>query len=325
MRDANYALKRTDEDQARLDLDLDYFSLDAQLRNFPASREATRGRADTDALYRALRVRRENAAKQLEAYGPVTHRREAPPAALPIRAARLRPGISPWFGFSGTVQTGPAAEGRQWNSPGCRGTLFTHHLEETGAVFFGANISGGPVEGHPVNEGTFDPGGPQLWIHDWKYLVPFPAPAVDSTFTCTFEVRAQFAVILARPPGLLFSKIWTGLMPDMTAPQSLADAQTTFLIDGFPVQTSTGFVRGRSFVRRTCKVRAGRSPALRLITTAAVALTEEITDLILDEHQCFIVPGELPPIFDGTHSLHDTGAGRISFHYEPDPAILQQA
>jgi hypothetical protein len=325
MRNANYALNpvSVDEDQEHLQLDLEFFSIDAQLRNFQASRAATRGHADASAHYRALRLRREKAARQLEALGPVVHGDGDAMSARPIAAARLRDGIFPWFGFSGTVQCGAAMESRNWDSPGCKGKLVTHLLEDTGAIYFGANIAGGPVEGHPVNEGTYDPDSPQLWIHVWKYLVPFPAPVVDSILTYEFDADAQFAVGLVIPPGQLFAKLWTGLMPDMTAPQSLAAARTNFLIDGVPLAPDTGYVRGRKRIQQSCRVRGGKTPAVRMLATAAVALLEENTDLVLSEHENFIIPKAAAPVLEGAHQFHAPGNGLISFHYQPDPVLHQ--
>jgi hypothetical protein len=325
MRQANYALTpvRMAEEQEHLIVDLDYFSLDAQLRNFQASREATRGRADAGASYRALRLKRDKALKQLENLGPVVHGIEQPALARSIAAARLRDGLTPWFGFSGNVQCGKALESRQWDSPGCKGKLSTHHLGDSGEIYFGANLAGGPIEGYESNEGNHDPDSPQLWIHVWKYLVPFPAPMVDSILTYEFDIHAQFAVVLTIGPGQLYSRLWTGLMPDMTTPNVLADARTTFPINGVSLTPTTGYVRGTRRIRQTCRVRAGKIPAVHMLATAAVALLEPHADLVLGEHESFMIPRASAPILDGPASFLPGGNGLISFHYEPDPVLHQ--
>jgi L-threonylcarbamoyladenylate synthase len=110
-------------------------------------------------------------------------------------------------------------------------------------------------------------------------------------------------------------------MPDMTTPNVLADARTTFPINGVSLTPTTGYVRGTRRIRQTCRVRAGKIPAVHMLATAAVALLEPHADLVLGEHSSFMIPRASAPILEGPAAFHPAGNGLISFHYEPDPVL----
>lgn len=302
-------------------LEMEWMACDAQLRNFAAWRDrlVVPGQ-DADAKYREIRAHRDQLMADLRKLMPGAARPSAVPPAFPsnrgplhsrrITAARFLPDVAfPWFGYSGTVQLGQATEFRNWSSPGCKGTIFTDALEETGAIVFGANLAGGPVEGHPVNPGEYDPTKPQLWVHEWYYLIPFPAPVVDSTFTYAFNVNVQAAVLLAVGPAALYSRVWAGDTPNFTGTWVVASGATTLWpIEGFELMSSTAFVRGRAQVQRSFKVRAGQTPAVLLSVNIAAVLLEELTDVVLDELDSFIRP----------ISTTGVGDGLVHFHYEPE-------
>jgi hypothetical protein len=324
MHQSGYAMKPVGagEHQDLTQLELDYLATQTQLGNFAISRDASRGRADAEALHRLLRARREQIVRRLESLEPAGPQRVVPLSTAAIKAASIRQGLTPWFGYSGTVQCGAAEEGRHSDAAGVKGKLETASLEPNGAIFFKGELAGEPIEGHENNEGTYDPSHAQVWLRVWKYLIPFPPPPVDSIFTCSFRVEVQFRADACIPPVSLFSKVRTYGIPDFTGSQVGSNGETLWLVDGVTLPAGPARVTRDGTAHRSFKVRAGRSPAIVMHTTIALGLLEPMSDLVLNPVASYFIPAPGTIEYGGTHAFHEN-AGLISFHYEPDIVLHQ--
>jgi hypothetical protein len=139
------------------------FSLDGQLRNFGRIRDrlSAAGKDGTGASDPRLPF-------QSFDHSLLT---------LPIASAQYiaETGIF-GFGSSGFVQMAPAAEGVNTVIRGkfpSTGEISTIPGGPPGAVSFAGDLTVGPDQ---IPQDQYDPSIDYFWIHNWKYLVPFPPP-----------------------------------------------------------------------------------------------------------------------------------------------------
>ena len=202
--------------------------LDAQLRNFTPLRDRLLATGqDANATSRQIRSQRPRHGRTEETHtgsGSCPNRLPYPPhpgpvLSGPIASAKLFPGNSLWFGFAGIVQMGRASEGDDIVPPGTTGSLYGWSLSDKGAIWFGGQLQAGPVAGQPAEH---------FWIHSWVYLIPFPAPAVNSIFTYSFLVPVEVAAVSASGGVTFWSFVSVGETPDFTGQEVVVNQVVSF-------------------------------------------------------------------------------------------------
>ena len=201
--------------QGRKLLEAELFSIDMQVRNFGQVRDRLSAAGkDGDAYYRNMQARRDQVLAALKKTRtgtiqpnvddprPPLHRRGESLLARPIAPARFVSGLGFGFGTSGFVQTAPASEGVNIVAQGkypTSGEIQTIPGGYPGDVTFGGGLSVGPEDGVPPDQ--YDPTINYFWLHNWKYLIPFPPPTVSSHFTYRFETYVEADVFLLSGPA----------------------------------------------------------------------------------------------------------------------------
>jgi hypothetical protein len=277
---------------------------DAQLRNFTPLRDRLLAAGqDANATYRQIESRRDHVMAELKkltpapvaAQPPFHPPRPGPVLSVPIAPASFfPPRNSPWFGFAGSVQMGRAHEGDQIVPPGTTGFLYDWQLQDTGGIWFGGQLVGGPVDGQPKEH---------FWLHSWVYLLPFPAPVVESTFTYSFIVPIEVATVTASGGVTLWSFVSVGETPDFAGQEVVVNK-----VVGFPLVADLNApsqeVLGQSNVQRSFVVNAGHVPAVA-VALGVVAALESGAELHIQDDVSFILPGRL------------VGDGLVDFRYDP--------
>jgi hypothetical protein len=308
----------------RLLLQMELMRHHAQLQNFaPVRDHLTTSGQDADARYRQIQSRRDDIVAELKRTSPRT-RAQAPrpstlpwhrglPMSSPIAAARFDLGtIGPWFGFAGTVQMGRAQTGISVFPPGTTGVIETLALDDNGGVFFTGDIAAMPIEGRPTNPGTFVEVDQYFWLQNWSYVIPFPAPAVESTLTYSFDVLVQVATELVDRSAFGWSYVSVGETANFTGQEIVVDTGAGFPLAMVDLNPPTGLVRGRSAVQRSFGVGAGHRPAVAVIVGFAAGLERGAEAIFDDQHDCFILPG-----------TEASGQGAVDFRYDAVPVLAQ--
>ena len=181
----------------------------AWLRNFGALRDSVRlSGQDADARYRQIASRCQQLTEELAARTPasavpaVVRARATDLLSLPVAPATFDPltgAVS--FGFSGQVQLGRPQEGTVIIPEGTTGSISSLFLEDDSTVVFGGDIVSAPAVGQPKE---------YFSLHSWTYLIPFPAPRLDSTFTYSLKIGVEVAgITMFTSASMLPTTFWS--------------------------------------------------------------------------------------------------------------------
>ncbi|MGC2422561.1 MAG: hypothetical protein WA405_13030 [Candidatus Acidiferrales bacterium] len=271
---------------------------ESQLRNFTPLRDRlVAAGKDANAAYRNIQARRDTALDELK--------RISPPLVVPNPAGKVRgpgpvgltpaspinrfrlPPIGPGFGYSGTVPVGFGFDGAEVVPEGehyaALGSIYTVTLNNQGVVFDGRLI----VEPEPGAQTNDDGGLDYCWMHNWLYVIDFPAAAAKATFTYAFNVQAYSNVWLRYGDAMLYTFVsigesasYTGqqievntgvgwpFVVDLTQPYSANGSQ----YNGF---YHMGYTLGQLTVQRSLIVEAGDTPGVAVVLGVATAQSSE--------------------------------------------------
>lgn len=298
-----------------------------QLGNFTPLRDRLGASGqDANAAYRRIESRRDQALAELKKLMP-------PAASISSRARTLPPGssvlsfpVSPvifrppnWgLGYSGFVQMGRPYEGIDVIPQGkypTTGSIYSVALDEnTSAITFDGDLSVGPAS-LPANQ--YSPDLDYFWIHNWTYLVPFPAPVVLSTFTYSFDVTALADIHLLGGPVTLMCFASIGETANFTGQDVPVTTDAGWPLDADLTQPnatggnlyngSYGSLTGQVTVQRSFTVGAGETPAVAVVL-GAVSCQAMQTEVRLD----------FPSLGDSyIYPSSNSVSGRIDFNYSP--------
>jgi hypothetical protein len=284
-------------------LELRLMTHEAQLRDFDRLRDhLTAHGKDANAKYREIESRRDELGSELRRLTARRHEAlrsasehyvasEVASRQAAVSFPRIFPVTGFWPAYSGTIQMGQANEGRVWNAPGTKGTIYTAHLSETGGIHFGGDVVGAPIEGYPVNPGTYDPSGHQLFLHQWYHVVPFPPPTVDSTLTYAFDVNVQAGLALVEEPAWLYSKVYVGETANYNGQlwTVTMGGLVGWPLNGIQITSPMLYARGQVDAFRSFFVPANRQPAIVVMSTFAAVLDPR-AEVIFDHILSFLAP-----------------------------------
>jgi hypothetical protein len=312
--------------QERKLLEAELFSLDAQVRNFGRIRDRlSSGGKDVAAHYRTMQARRDEISRTLKRLqsvgvspgprgsGSPFQRPNEPLLSLPIAPARFIHDLGTFrFGTSGVVQMAPASEGVNVVAQGrypSDGTITTVPGSYPGSIWYWGILHVGP-ESIPADQ--YDPTINYFWVHNWKYLVPFPAPTVESRFTYRFDVYARTSIFFGGGEGQAMAFVSLGEAADLTIGSNV----TVNIDGGWPLIADLtqpadfynghyGFIEGSVTVQRSFMVGANHVPGIAIVVGAIGALSMQ-TELRLSfaEHSSISV---------GSQNM----TGRVAYSYEP--------
>jgi hypothetical protein len=284
---------------------------DAQLQNFTPLRDRlVASGQDANAKYREIQSERDQLwakwKKLAPARSPAPDLTDGEVLSLPIAPFRLvgpAGGFGPSFGYSGSVKMPPAQEG----------------VNEAASVPYGNSINA--REGGLLSNGSIlftgdihSSGNAGLWLHNWTYLIGFPAPVVTSVLTYSFGVGVQVSVMGGSVIGstTFLSFVALGETANYTGPE------ITVNNDGYPLVVSLHEpppLRGVLNVRRSFVVKAGEVPAIALVTGVATSLPPNSEIMFSDGSDSFICPAAT---IDPATAVGPTAErGIVNFHYQP--------
>lgn len=329
-KDANVSHRQPDIDfknlQERKLLEAELLSLDMQVRNFGRLRDRLSAVGqDGNAYYRTIQARRDQIAKKVrtEAVPPNVRdprlpfdRLDEPLLALPIAPPKFISELGVFgFGTSGFVQVAPASEGINVVAHGkfpTSGQIETVAGSFPGIVTFSGDLSVGPDE---ISPDKVDPTINYFWLHNWKYLIPFPPPTVTSILTYRFNVNALANVFFGGLEATAMSFVSLGETANLTTGNDvvvnidggwplMADlTQPTGLYNG-----RYGSIDGQVTVQRSFMVPGGHVPGVAVVVGAVGALS------MMTEVRFFF-----PGLGDSGISIgSQTQAGRVAYSYEPE-------
>jgi len=198
----------------------------------------------------------------------------------------------------------PAQEGLDIIPPGGTGSITTAFLDDKGGIYFGGDMVA-PVDSQPKE---------YFWLHSWIYLVPFPAPVVDSTFTYSFRVPVEVATVIGKGVISFCSFVSVGETPNFVGQEVVVNK-----VDSWPIVAPlTGpdvEALGQSDVQRSFVVGRGHVPAVALALGVMVAI-ESGAEVQFQDDVSFIFP------FAVVQGLPAYGV--VNFRYDPLPPVLQQ-
>jgi hypothetical protein len=308
-------------------LEAQLLSLDAQVRNFGCIRDQlTADGQDAGAYYRKIQARRDEITKALGKFevggtsslpgpdgSPFKHADE-PLLALPIAPARFIRDLGIFgFGSSGIVQMATASECLNIVAHGkypSSGEITTVPGDPPGVVHYSAWLKVGPESVPP--EG-FDPKVDYLWLHSWKYLVPFPPPPVESRLTYRFEVYATSWIEFTGDPrrqGMAMAFVSVGETGSLTVGHDVVPnigAGWPFVQDltqpGGAYNGHSGFISGWVPVQRSFIVPGKHVPAVAVVVGAIIGLS-------------MMSQARTTP-WGAHHSINVYNIGTVSYTYEP--------
>jgi hypothetical protein len=283
---------------------------DAQLKNFTPLRDRiVASGQDANAKYRELESERDRLLAEWKKLTPTDSPTRFPALpgssalSLPIAALKLVGvgGLGPWFGYSGSVHMGPAQEGENQIPAGVSGLLDTlqNGRLPNGSVLFTGDLV------------TSDRAA--IWLHNWTYLIVFPAPVVKSVLSYSFGVGVQESVIGGLGSATFLSFVSLGEVA------SVSNQGITVNNDGFPLVTNIAspIERGVLNVHRSFLVGAEDVPAVALVMGVATALSPGSEIMFSNGRDCFICPAAT---IDPTTAVGpDPERGIVNFHYQPLP------
>jgi hypothetical protein len=281
---------------------------DAQLRNFTPLRDRlVASGQDANAKYLEIQAERDQLGAQWKKIAPTASPVPFPAlpdgavSSLPIAPLRLigLGGLGPWFGYSGSVQMGPAQEGENQIPSGVSGSISTlpNGLLPNGSILFTGDV---------VTSGKA-----AIWLHNWKYLIAFPAPAVTSVITYSFGVGVQINVWSGRGSATFLSFVALGETAIYTGPDIVVNN------DGYPLVGSLGALSNRGVlnVQRSFLVGAGDFPVIALMVGVATALSPDSEICFSPDAENFICPAAT---IDPTTAVGPLAErGMVNFHYQP--------
>jgi hypothetical protein len=301
---------------------------DGQLRSFTPLRDRlVASGQDANAAYRQIEARRDLALGELKKLmPPAAHvpssvrppRPGTPVLSLPVSPVIFRPPI--WgFGYSGFVQMGRPYEGIDVIPQGkypALGSIYSVALDEnTSGITFDGDLSVGPAE---ISPSQYSAELDYFWIHNWNYLVPFPAPAVTSTFTYSFEVGAYADIFLLSGPVTLMSFVSVGEAANFTGQDVPVTTDAGWPLNADLTQPgplyngSYGSVEGQVTVTRSFTVQGGHTPAVAIVL-GAISCQAMQTEVRLD----------FPSLGDSYITpMASNVPGRINFNYTPQWEVL---
>jgi hypothetical protein len=310
---------------------------DSQLQNFSALRERlVASGQDANAKYRQIEARRDHVMAELKKLTPAPVRPATAAASvqplrpggsllsLPIAPVRFIPPIGPWFGYSGTLQMGRASEGVGVVPQGpypISGYIYTVALDDTGGITFYGDLAVGPQE---LPQNQYDPSLNYFWLQNWTYLIPFPAPVVESTFTYSFDVFVLAGIFRAGGYVTLYSFVSVGETANFVGQDVVvntdagwplvADLTQPNLANGSLFNGTYGSVQGQLEVQRSFVVAGGQVPAVALVVgvISAQSMMSEVSLAFGEDANSYISPG----------SYTKAGyPGFVNFRYDPKPLI----
>lgn len=310
--------------QERKLLEAELFSLDLRARQFGRIRDRLEAYGkDATAQYCTMLARRDEISRKLG-------RPESPPSQpihvggspfqKPDDTLLSLPITPPWFirdlgvfgfGTTGYVKMASAKEGVNVVAHGphpSEGEIEPLPDSQGGSVTYSGTLHVGPESAPPDQ---FDPTISYFWLRNWKYLVPFPPPTVESRFTYQFDVYARTAVVFGGGEAMAMAFVSLGESANL-----LAGTDVTVNIDaGWPLMADltqpashydghSGFVEGRVTVQRSFMVSKG-VPGIAIVVGAVGALS------MMSEVRLGFA--QYPYITVGSPNV----IGRISYSYEP--------
>jgi hypothetical protein len=345
--------------QERKLLQVELMGHDSQLRSFTPLRDRlVASGQDANAMYRKIEARRDQVMAELKKLTPAPVR-PAPGTgsilrpggsvlSLPIAPARFPPpNYGPWFGFSGTVQMGPAAE---WvtvvPSPGkypTSGSIYTLDLDATGGITFDGDLDVGP---DAVPPDQYDPSLQYFWLHSWINFLLFPSPVVTSLFTYSFDVEVVTDLTFFGNGShcTLNSFISVGETANLVDadPEPNTDAGWPLSVDLSQPESGNagvyngtyGRIQGQATVQRSFVVEAGQTPAVVVVfgMVSAQAMMSEVTLDLPGTASSSIIPGWFPNVvsvpgesaraFFGLPTPWARMPGLVHFNYNPLPLVV---
>jgi hypothetical protein len=302
----------------RVFLQISAMAHEARLLNFTPIRDRLLAHGqDANAHYREIEARRDRLLVEWKKLTPAMPETRLPPSPPGSGSqAFTLPNSLPWdvwpsLGQSGTVPIGRANEGLVTVAPGTKCSIQTFYLDDTGAVFFGGDIVGRPLEGWPTNPGRPSPNGHE-WVHQWYYVIPFFAPDVLSTFTYTLDVAVQAALVWVVEPAFLFTVVSVGETATFTGQDLEVDTIVGWPLAAVAVNSMSDFARGSVGIRRSFVVGANQRPAVLLVVAFAAFLPERRSEVVFDPYQTFIAPGL------------ETGVSKGLIRYSYEPLLLAE-
>jgi hypothetical protein len=302
---------------------------DRQLGNFTPLRDRlVASGQDANAAYRRIESRRDQALAELKKLMPPaapvsSPARTLPPGgsilSLPVSPVRFHPPI--WgLGYSGFVQMGRPYEGIDIIPQGqypTTGSIYSVALDEnSSAITFDGDLAVGPAS-LPANQ--YSPELNYFWIHNWTYLVTFPAPVVRSFFTYSFNVTAYADIFLLGGPVTLMCFASIGETANFTGQDVPVTTDAGWPLDADLTQPnatggnlyngSYGSLTGQVTVQRSFTVEGGQTPAVAVVL-GAISCQAMQTEVRLD----------FPSLGDSYlyPSSNSSGvSGRIDFNYSP--------
>ena len=287
---------------------------DAQLRNFTPLRDRlVASGQDANAKYREIQSERDQLWAKWKKLAPTASPVPFPAlpggavSSLPIAALRLfgPNGLDPWFGYSGSVQMGPAQEGENQIPQGAEGLISTlpNGLLSNGSILFTDYLT------------TSDEAA--IWLHNWNYLIVFPAPVVPSSFTYSFGVGVQVSLLIYYGSATFLSFIALGETANFTGQEITVNNDGYPLVANLVAPCAPTTIRGVLNVQRSFPVGAGEVPAIALTTGVATALSPYSQFIFDDVGGCFICPAA--SIDPATAEGPIAERGIVNFHYQPLP------
>jgi hypothetical protein len=291
---------------------------DAQLQNFTPLRDRlVASGQDANAKYREIQAERDQLWAKWKKLAPTPSPVPFPAlpgaavSSLPIAPLRLigPGGLGAWFGYSGSVQMGPAQVGEIQIPPGVSGSISTdpNGLLPNGSILFTADLMTSSKAA--------------IWLNTWKYLIVFPAPVVKSVFTYSFGVGVYVTLWGAIGSGTFLSFVSLGETTSYTGPD---DIDMPVNNDGYPLVASLGAasIQGVLNVQRSFFVGAGEAPAIAVVMGVATALSAGSAFAFTPNgNDCFICPAAT--IDPATAVGPPAERGVVNFHYQPLLAELQ--
>jgi hypothetical protein len=313
-------------------LEAELLSLERQLRTFDRiSDQLTAAGKEPSASYRQLQARREKVLTTLKQrrWGslPSSHVEWQLPASRldePLLARSIAPAKFDFrlglygFGTSGVVQVAPASEGVNVVATGPfphSGEIVTIPGSYPGVVEFRGVLSVGPDE---ISPSEYDPTINYFWLRNWKYLIPFPSPTVESLFTYRFDVSASVGVFFSGGEGNLMAFVSLGETPHLTTGTDVTvgiDAGWPLWVDltepGPGYNGHYGSVAGHVTVQRSFMVAGGAVPGVAVVVGVVAGLS-------MMSQVSLYFPGIE---YSGIGISSQAGGGRVTYSYEPQPMV----
>jgi hypothetical protein len=188
-----------------------------------------------------------------------------------------------------------------------------------GAYPGNVNYTGFPSVGPPsIPPDQYAPSIDYFWIHNWKYLVPFPAPPVESRLTYQFGVYARNHIFWSGGEGMAMAFVSIGETGNLTTGTNIVPN----VDGGWPLMHDLkqsapaynghyGYIEGEVVVQRSFMVPGGRVPAIAIVVGAVAALSMMAQVRLFFADHCSISVGS------------NYMTGRLSYSYEP--TLVNQA